>query len=57
MKTKEGAPRTLGLNGINTTLFPSDGLVLYTSDWGSKTQDLEHQRDHHQPRRGARPPG
>jgi ribosomal protein L24E len=38
VKTKEGAPRTLGLNGINTTLFPSNGLVLYTSDWGSKTR-------------------
>jgi hypothetical protein len=37
-KTKEASPRTLGLNGINTTLFPSNGLVLYTSDWGSRTR-------------------
>ena len=38
MKTKEATPRTLALRGINTSLFPSNGLVLYTSDWGSHTR-------------------
>jgi hypothetical protein len=38
VKTKEGSPRTLALRGINTSLFPSNGLVLYTSDWGSRTR-------------------
>ena len=38
VKTKETTPRSLGLNGINTSLFPSNGLVLYTSDWGSRTR-------------------
>ncbi|HEY3240451.1 MAG TPA: phosphodiester glycosidase family protein [Acidimicrobiia bacterium] len=38
VKTKEASPRSLGLSGINTTLFPSNGVVLYTSDWGSSTR-------------------
>ncbi|MGH9042781.1 MAG: phosphodiester glycosidase family protein [Acidimicrobiia bacterium] len=38
VKTKEGTPRTLGFSGINTSAFPSNGLNLYTSDWGSRTR-------------------
>ncbi|MGH8971683.1 MAG: phosphodiester glycosidase family protein [Acidimicrobiia bacterium] len=38
VKTKEASPRTLALAGINTSLFPSNGLMLYTSDWGSRTR-------------------
>ena len=38
VKTKEGTPRTLGVTGINTSIFPANGLLLYTSDWGSRTR-------------------
>ena len=38
VRTREAVPRSLALSGINTTLFPSNGLVLYTSDWGSRTR-------------------
>jgi phosphodiester glycosidase len=37
-KTREGTPRSFGLGGINTSLFPTNGLMLYTSDWGSTTK-------------------
>ncbi|MGH8989910.1 MAG: phosphodiester glycosidase family protein [Acidimicrobiia bacterium] len=38
VKTKEATPRSLALSGINTSLFPSNGLLLYTSDWGTRTR-------------------
>ena len=38
VRTKETTPRALALSGINTTLFPSNGLVLHTSDWGTRTR-------------------